>query len=124
MNTSASTSLTAKPATRPPLKALDEALAELLGRATPLAGSEAVSTFDADGRVLAQDVISALQVPPEDKRLKTERLEYPSPQGTGTMKGYLVRPAGAARQSDSSARRWGSLFSASGITIFRQPVFR
>jgi len=78
MNTSASTSLTAKPATRPPLKALDEALAELLGRATPLAGSEAVSTFDADGRVLAQDVISALQVPPEDN---------------SAMDGYAVRSA-------------------------------
>jgi molybdopterin molybdotransferase len=78
MNTSASTSPSAKPATRPPLKALDEALAELLGRATPLAGSEAVSTFDADGRVLAQDVISALQVPPEDN---------------SAMDGYAVRSA-------------------------------
>ena len=68
----------AKPSPRPPLKALDEALAELLGRATPLAGSEAVSTFDADGRVLAQDVISALQVPPEDN---------------SAMDGYAVRSA-------------------------------
>jgi carboxymethylenebutenolidase len=35
----------------------------------------------------------AQQISPEDKRLKTERIEYPSPQGSGTMKGYLVRPA-------------------------------
>ena len=78
MNTSASTSPTAKPATRPPLKALDEALAELLGRAAPLAGSESVSTFDADGRVLAEAVVSALQVPPEDN---------------SAMDGYAVRSA-------------------------------
>jgi carboxymethylenebutenolidase len=38
----------------------------------------------------------AQQVAPDDKRLKTERIDYPSPQGSGTMKGYLVRPAGAA----------------------------
>ncbi len=38
----------------------------------------------------------AQQIQPDDKRLKTERIEYPSPQGTGTMKGYLCRPAGAS----------------------------
>ena len=37
----------------------------------------------------------AQQVPPDDKRLKTEYVEYPSPQGYGKMKGYLVRPAAA-----------------------------
>ncbi len=51
---------------RPPLKSLDEALAGLLGYAAPRLESERVSTFDADGRVLAQDVVSALQVPPQD----------------------------------------------------------
>ena len=51
---------------QPPLRPLDEALAELLGHAQALAGHEAVSTFDADGRVLAQDLVSALQVPPQD----------------------------------------------------------
>ena len=40
---------------------------------------------------------AAQQVPKDDKRLKTEYLEYPSPQGnTGKTKGYLVRPATAA----------------------------
>ncbi len=38
----------------------------------------------------------AQQVAPDDKRLKTEEIEYPSPQGSGKMKGYLVRPAAAA----------------------------
>ncbi|MEY4363245.1 MAG: molybdopterin molybdenumtransferase MoeA [Pseudomonadota bacterium] len=50
---------------RPPLLSLDDALPSLLARAQVLP-SEVVSTFDADGRVLAQDVVSALQVPPQD----------------------------------------------------------
>jgi len=37
----------------------------------------------------------AQQVPADDARLKTSREEYPSPQGHGTMRGYLVRPAKA-----------------------------
>ena len=52
--------------TRPPLKRLDDALAELLAQAVPLAQTEQLSTFDADGRVLAQDLVSALQVPSFD----------------------------------------------------------
>ena len=51
---------------RPALRPLDEALAELLTYAPPLAMPDTVSTFDADGRVLAQDLVSALQVPPQD----------------------------------------------------------
>ena len=39
---------------------------------------------------------AAQQVPKDDKRLKTETVEYQSPQGTGKMKGYLARPATAA----------------------------
>jgi carboxymethylenebutenolidase len=38
----------------------------------------------------------AQQVPKDDKRIKAEYVEYPSPQGYGKMRGYLVRPAGAA----------------------------
>ena len=37
----------------------------------------------------------AQQVPKDDPRLKAEYLEYPSPEGSGTMRGYLVRPARA-----------------------------
>ena len=48
------------------LKALDDALQELLAHANPLDEIDLVSTFDADGRVLAHDVVSALQVPPQD----------------------------------------------------------
>jgi molybdopterin molybdotransferase len=63
---------TARPAMRP----LDDALAELLDHAQTLAGTDRVSTFDADGRVLAQDLVSALQVPPQDN---------------SSMDGYAVR---------------------------------
>lgn len=53
-------------APRAPLKPLDQALAELLGYATRLAGIDVVSTFDADGRVLAQDLVAGLDVPAHD----------------------------------------------------------
>lgn len=66
---------------RAPLKSLDDALAELLRFAQPLTGREQVATFDADGRVLAQDVVSALQVPPQDN---------------SSMDGYAVRCADLA----------------------------
>ncbi|OGA95398.1 MAG: molybdopterin molybdenumtransferase MoeA [Burkholderiales bacterium RIFCSPHIGHO2_12_FULL_61_11] len=63
---------------RAPLKPLDLALAELLARAAPLPGGELVSTFDADGRVLAQDLVSSLDVPAHDN---------------SSMDGYAVRCA-------------------------------
>jgi carboxymethylenebutenolidase len=37
----------------------------------------------------------AIQVQPDDKRIKTERDTVPSPKGNGTIKGYLARPANA-----------------------------
>ena len=65
-------------APRKPLKPLEEALAELLAEAAPLPGVETVSTFDADGRVLAQDLLSGLDVPAHDN---------------SAMDGYAVRCA-------------------------------
>ena len=35
----------------------------------------------------------AIQVQPDDKRIKSEIVTVPSPQGNGSIKGYLVRPA-------------------------------
>lgn len=67
-------------APRPPLQSLDDALAELLRHAEPPLAAEQVSTFDADGRVLAGDLVSALQVPPQDN---------------SAMDGYAVRVADA-----------------------------
>ena len=37
----------------------------------------------------------AQQVPENDSRIETERVEYDSPGGHGKVKGYMVRPAGA-----------------------------
>lgn len=63
---------------RPPLRPLDDALADLLARARPLGAADEVPTCDADGRVLAEDLVSALQVPPQDN---------------SSMDGYAVRSA-------------------------------
>jgi molybdopterin molybdotransferase len=46
-----------------PLMPLDEALASLLVKAVPLGQPEVVSSFEADGRILAADLVSALDVP-------------------------------------------------------------
>jgi len=35
----------------------------------------------------------AQQVPPDDSRIKTSFVEFPSPQGYGTVRAYLARPA-------------------------------
>jgi molybdopterin molybdotransferase len=51
---------------RSPLLPLDVALKQLLAQAAPLQDTEQVATLDADGRVLAQDAVSALHVPPHD----------------------------------------------------------
>ena len=51
---------------RPSLLSLDDALPQLLAQAHTLPETQWVSTFDADGRVLAQDVVAGLQVPPHD----------------------------------------------------------
>jgi molybdopterin molybdotransferase len=75
---------TAAPATtaprRPVLQSLDDALANLLAAvsASCAAQPETVSTFDALGRVLAEDVCSLLDVPPADNT---------------SMDGYAVRAA-------------------------------
>ena len=67
--------------TRPALLSLDDALPQLLAQAYALATSQSVSTFEADGRVLAHDVTSALQVPPQDN---------------SSMDGYALRTADCA----------------------------
>jgi molybdopterin molybdotransferase len=55
-----------KPLPRPPLMPLDDALAQLLAGVQPLQETELLPTWDVDGRVLAQDVVSGLHVPPQD----------------------------------------------------------
>lgn len=45
--------------------------------------------------MLSPKFAEAQQVAKDDKRLKTEYLEYASPQGSGKMKGYFAKPAAA-----------------------------
>ena len=45
--------------------------------------------------LLMPDYAAGQQVPTNDARLKTEYATVPSPGGTGSIKGYLVRPANA-----------------------------
>ncbi len=78
----------AAPAPRPGLMLLEDALAQLLGAALPVAATDVVPTFEADGRVLARDVVSALDVPGHDN---------------SSMDGYAVRVA------DLQAAAGGSL---------------
>ena len=42
---------------------------------------------------LNPNFVAAQQVTPDDKRLKTEYLEYDSPKGNGKMRGYFAQPA-------------------------------
>lgn len=44
---------------------------------------------------LSPDFAAGQQVTPADPRLKVERVSYPSPSGSGIVKGYLARPANA-----------------------------
>jgi carboxymethylenebutenolidase len=57
----------------------------------------AVSTVAAGAIIdqLMPNYAAAQQVKPNDDRLKTEIATVPSPQGNGSIKGYLVRPAKA-----------------------------
>jgi carboxymethylenebutenolidase len=38
----------------------------------------------------------AQKVPTDDKRIKTERVDIPTPKGSGTIRAYVVRPANSA----------------------------
>ena len=67
-----------KPPGRGPLISADDALARLLAAVVPTGRSETVPTPEAWGRVLARDVVSSVNVPPEDN---------------SAMDGYAVRLA-------------------------------
>ena len=56
-------------------------------------GVTAVALFE----MLRPNYAWAIQVPPDDKRIKSETVTVPSPQGNGSIKGYLVQPANAAK---------------------------
>jgi carboxymethylenebutenolidase len=62
------------------------------------AGKYAVGGLTAAGifESLKPNYAWAQQVPKDDKRINTEYATVQSPQGNGTIKGYLVRPANAS----------------------------
>jgi carboxymethylenebutenolidase len=66
---------------------------EFLDRAAAFAvgGMTAGAMFEA----LRPNYALAQQVPKNDSRLRTSYESYPSPKGSGTMRGYLARPASA-----------------------------
>ena len=57
----------------------------------------AVAGFTAEALLaaLAPQFALAEQVSPDDNRVQAAWLEFPSPQGNGSVKGYLVKPANA-----------------------------
>ena len=63
------------------------------------AGKYAVGGFSAAAMLesLRPNYALAQQVAKNDSRIATEYLTYPSPQGSGTMKGYFARPAGTGK---------------------------
>ncbi|MEN9761292.1 MAG: hypothetical protein RI906_1118, partial [Pseudomonadota bacterium] len=63
---------------KPPLLEFDQALNSLVAQAQVVDGTQVVSTLEACGRVLAEDVRSAINVPPMDNT---------------QMDGYAVRTA-------------------------------
>ena len=65
-----------KAAKRSPLMSLDEALSLVLKDVSVLTQTDWIKTFEADGRVLSHDLVSGLQVPPQDN---------------SSMDGYAVR---------------------------------
>jgi carboxymethylenebutenolidase len=79
------------------LKLFDGYIHGLLDRRDFLdrAAKYAVGGFTAAAmlQALTPNYALAQQVAKDDKRIKTEYLTYPSPEGTGTMRGYFARPA-------------------------------
>ena len=63
------------------------------------AGKYAVGGFSAAAMLesLRPNYAFAQQVAKTDARIKTEYLTYPSPQGSGTMRGYFAHPAGTGK---------------------------
>jgi carboxymethylenebutenolidase len=68
---------------------------EFISRAGKFAvgGLTAVGIFE----MLKPNYAWAQQVPKDDKRIRAEYATVPSPQGNGSIKGYLVRPANGTK---------------------------
>ena len=79
------------------LRLFDSYIHGAIGRRDFLDGAAkfAVGGFTAAAMLesLRPNYAFAQQVAKDDARIKTEYLSYPSPQGSGTMRGYFARPA-------------------------------
>ena len=82
------------------LKLFDGYVHGMISRRDFLDGSAkfAVGGFTAAAMLesLRPNYAFAQQVAKDDARIKTEYLTHPSPQGSGTMRGYFARPANAS----------------------------
>jgi carboxymethylenebutenolidase len=66
---------------------------DFLDRAAPFAGGGVTAAALLGG--LSPNYSWAQQVPENDSRIETSHVEYESPQGHGTVKAYMARPANA-----------------------------
>jgi carboxymethylenebutenolidase len=70
-----------------------------IGRREFLAGAQKFATVAVSAAALVEmlrpNYAWAIQVPEDDKGIKTENITVPSPEGTGHIDCYLVRPAAA-----------------------------
>ena len=93
---------------RAPLRPLDEALQDLLARAELALPEESVSTFDADGRVLTQDLRSPLDVPGHDNSsmdgYALRLADLPAAEGLPVSQRIAAGSAAVALQAGSLAR--------------------
>lgn len=82
------------------LKLFDQYVHGGLSRRGFLDGASRYATAGATAAALlaslSPNFAAAQQVAPTDARIKTSRVEIPSPQGYGTVKAYLAQPANAS----------------------------
>ena len=106
------------PKVRPTLKSLDDALAELLAHAKALPDGEQVSTFDADGRVLAQEVVSSLHVPAHDNSaMDGYAVRCEDVQQTGALLQVSQRIAAGSNGKPLRARNAARIFTGAPIPL-------
>jgi len=100
---------TPSPTNRPPLLSLDDALARLRDAVSPIAEVQRVDTFQALGRVLAEPVTAAVDVPPADNSaMDGYALRHTDVPAAGTVLPVSQRVAagqvGAVLQPGTAAR--------------------
>ena len=106
------------PDTRAPSLSLDEALSRLVAgaRAARIQDVEQLSTFDALGRVLARDVVSAIDVPPADNSaMDGYALRCDDLAGAGTVLPQSQRIAAGAVGAPLAAGTVARIFTGAQV---------